>query len=114
MLLAASEIDPNIIVGGLSLIVAFIFSFIAARHTSSVDIEKRINQAKKDAAEDARISTLLQSIKTDTEEMRYEMKDVKGTIKELSERLAKVEESAKILHKRVDKVETDIELQKGE
>lgn len=108
------HIDPNLIIGALSLLCAFIFSFLSARHTGAKDVESRIAEARKEAAEETKISTLLQSIKSDTEEMRHEMREIKAETKTLTERVVKVEQSAKSLHHRVDRMEETLEAKKGE
>jgi DNA repair ATPase RecN len=97
-------IDPSFWVALLALAASIIFGVIGATRNNSVDVKSEIEEAKKEAASSARIETALNSIKSDTRDIKSEQKGVRLDMNEMSRRLTKVEESLKSAWVRIDEI----------
>lgn len=93
----------------LTLGISFYFSRRSDKHTENEDLDKRIASVEARAKRDAQIDIQLQDIRATTTEIRDSIKDVKGDIKALSEKVVKVEESTKSAHKRIDTLEQTVQ-----
>lgn len=97
-------VDPSFWVALLALAASIIFGVIGASRNNSVDVKSEIEEAKKEAASSARIETALNSIQSDTREIKSEQKGVRSDMNEISRRLTKVEESLKSAWVRIDEI----------
>ena len=95
--------DPNLIIALVSvLIVALVVTISRNGHT---DIQKQLDDAKEAAKRDTEIKMGLQSIQSDTSEIRSGMDGLKEEVARQGKRLIIVEESTKSAHKRIDTLE---------
>lgn len=97
-------IDPSFWVALAALVVSIVFGIITATRNGSVDVKAEIEEAKKEAASSAKIETALNSIQSDTREIKSEQKGVRSDMNEISRRLTKVEESLKSAWVRIDEI----------
>ena len=97
-------IDPSFWVALAALVVSIVFGIITATRNGSVDVKAEIEEAKKEAASSAKIETALNSIQSDTREIKSEQKGVRSDMNEISRRLTKVEESLKSAWMRIDEI----------
>lgn len=97
-------IDPSFWVALAALVVSIVFGIITATRNGSVDVKAEIEEAKKEAASSAKIETALNSIQSDTREIKSEQKGVRADMNEISRRLTKVEESLKSAWVRIDEI----------
>lgn len=87
-------------IGLICTVVGVVISYFAFTRN-------RDNDVKKDASENAVISTKLDTIASDVKSIRIDMKTEQLARMELSERVTRVEESSKQAHKRIDKLEEE-------
>lgn len=97
-------IDPSFWVALAALVVSIVFGIITATRNGSVDVKAEIEEAKKEAASSAKIETALNSIQSDTREIKSEQKGVRSDMNEISRRLTKVEESLKSAWVRINEI----------
>lgn len=97
-------IDPSFWVALAALIVSIVFGIITATRNGSVDVKAEIDEAKKEAASNAKIETALNSIQSDTREIKADQKGVRADITDMNQRLTKVEESLKSAWMRIDEI----------
>jgi peptidoglycan hydrolase CwlO-like protein len=97
-------IDPSFWVALAALIVSIVFGIITATRNGSIDVKAEIDEAKKEAALSAKIETALNSIQSDTREIKADQKGVRADITDMNQRLTKVEESLKSAWVRIDEI----------
>lgn len=97
-------IEPAILVALASLIGTVIFGILSAVHDSGGDVRQQIEQAKAEAAKNAKIETALQRIQTDTGEIKDEQKAFREEVAEVNKKLLSVEQSVKSAHHRIDEI----------
>lgn len=85
------------IIGGLSAVVAIIFSVKNGKRTDTKDIEARVTR-------DTKFSMKLDDISDDTKEIKETVKSIQNDIKDHEGRIAKLEASYKAEHKRLDEI----------
>lgn len=94
------------IIGGLSAVVAIIFSVKNGKRTDTQDIEARVTR-------DTKFSMKLDDIGDDTKEIKETVKSIQNDIKDHEGRIAKLEASYKAEHKRLDEIFGMVDLKKG-
>ena len=97
-------IDPSFWVALAALIVSIVFGIITATRNGSVDVKAEIDEAKKEAASSAKIETALNSIQSDTRDIKADQKGVRDNLNTMNQRLIKVEESLKSAWMRIDEI----------
>lgn len=98
------RIDPSVWVAIAALLVSVVFGIIGATRNSNVDVKSEIEEAKKEAASSAKIETALNSIMSDTREIKSDQKSLMSDVNELKERVTKQEESLKSAWVRIDEI----------
>lgn len=95
-------IDPSFWVALSALAVSIVFGIIGASRNNNVDVKAEIDEAKREAASNAKIETALNSIQSDTREIKTDQKGIRADITDMGQRLTKVEESLKAAWIRID------------
>lgn len=102
--------EPSVIISLLSLAGMIVFGVLTAAHNNSGDVRQQIEEAKKEAAANAKIELSLDSIKADTGEIRSEQRTMRMDINDYGKRLVIVEQSAKSAHHRIDRLDNQLEI----
>lgn len=97
-------IDPSFWVALAALVASIVFGIITATRNGSVDVKAEIEEAKKEAASNAKIETALNSIQSDTRDIKADQKGVRDNLNTMNQRLIKVEESLKSAWMRIDEI----------
>ena len=97
--------DPNLIIALVSVLIAFVALVVTISRNGHTDIQKQLDDAKEAAKRDTEIKMGLQSIQSDTSEIRSVMDGLKEEVARQGKRLIIVEESTKSAHKRIDTLE---------
>lgn len=106
--------DPSVIISLLSLAGVVVFGVLTAVHNSGGDVRQQLEDAKREAATNAKIETSLDSIKVDTAEIRTEQRSLRTDMAEYNRRLTVVEQSTKSAHHRLDHVDDVLNIQHRE
>ena len=73
-------IDPSFWAALAALAVSVIFGILTATRNGNVDVKAEIDEAKKEAASSAKIETALNSIQSDTRDIKADFSTVEGRI----------------------------------
>lgn len=103
-------IDPSFWVALIALLASIIFGVIGASRNNNVDVKSEIDEAKKEAASSAKIETALNSIMSDTRDIKIDQKALMSDVNSLKERMTKNEESLKSVWIRIDEMRTKQEV----
>lgn len=103
-------IDPSFWVALTALSASIIFGVIGASRNNNVDVKSEIDEAKKEAASSAKIETALNSIMSDTRDIKIDQKALMSDVNSLKERMTKNEESLKSVWIRIDEMRTKQEV----
>ena len=99
------RVDPNLIIALVSVLIAFVALVVTILRNGHTDIQKQLDDAKEAAKRDTEIKMGLQSIQSDTSEIRSGVDGLKEEVAQQGKRLIIVEQSAKSAHKRIDTLE---------
>lgn len=75
------------------------------KRDNKADIDKRIQDEKKNTEVMTTISIKLDNINNNVSNLTFDVKDLKNDIKNQDSRLVKVEEGVQFAHERLDKIE---------
>lgn len=96
--------DPSTWISLAALAISIIFGTLNAGHTSRTDVKEQLEDARRDAAQQARIETSLSTIQQDTGDIKSDLRGLKSDMQDITTRLAKVEQSVSSAHKRIDEI----------
>ncbi|AVK50684.1 hypothetical protein AXY43_23175 [Clostridium sp. MF28] len=78
---------------------------LTMKRDSKADIDKKIEEEKKNTEVMTTISIKLDNINNNVSNLTFDVKDLKNDIKNQDSRLVKVEEGVQFAHERLDKIE---------
>jgi len=90
-------IDVPVLISGLSLIVAIIVAISTIRSRNSTD-------DKREASQITTLIVKLETIADGVNEIKSDMRSVRGDVQDLRDRVVIVEQSAKSAHHRLDEL----------
>ena len=96
--------DPSTWIALAAVAISLVFGVLNANHNSNSDVQEQLENAKHEAAQQARIETSLSAIQADTNDIKTEVRGVKSDVQDISRRLVIVEQSTKSAHHRIDEL----------
>lgn len=100
-----AKIDPSFWVSLFSLACVVIFGVITATHNGHGDIKAEIDEAKKEAARDSKIETMLMSIQENTTEIKNDQKSLREDVNQLTSKVTLLDAKVMRAHERIDILE---------
>ena len=85
-----------------AVVVSIIFSTIASKRESHIDIEKRITDAEEKAASKARTDSKLDEISSDVKDIKADTKSMRADFSALSEKVSVIDNKVEYAHHRID------------
>lgn len=96
--------DPSTWISLAAVAISLVFGVLNAGHASQTDVKEQLEDARRDAAQQARIETSLSTIQQDTGDIKSDLRGLKSDMQDITTRLVKVEQSVSSAHKRIDEI----------